>query len=106
MLAYGAGVTSIVRATGKTKKTAYRWRQRYLDQGVAGLARDATRPGRKKPLSAAVIAQVVEMTLQGKPPASTHWSVRKLAKAVGLSHSSIQRIWAAHGLCQIAEEST
>jgi len=98
MWAGGAGVTSIVRATGKTKKTAYRWRQRYLDQGVAGLARDATRPGRKKPLSAAVIARVVEMTLREKPPAATQWSVRTLAKAVGLSHTSIQRIWAAHGL--------
>lgn len=98
MWADGAGVTSIVRATGKTKKTAYRWGQRYLDQGVAGLAHDATRPGRKKPLSAAVIAQVVEMTLREKPPAGAHWSVRKLAKVAGLSHSSIQRIWAAHGL--------
>jgi transposase len=98
MWAAGAGVTSIVRATGKTKKTAYRWRQRYLDQGVAGLARDATRPGRKKPLSAAVIARVVEMTLREKPPAATQWSARSLAKAVGLSHTSIQRIWAAHGL--------
>jgi transposase len=98
MWAAGAGVTSIVRATGKTKKTAYRWRQRYPDQGVGGLARDATRPGRKKPLSAAVIARVVEMTLREKPPADTQWSARSLAKAVGLSHTSIQRIWAAHGL--------
>ena len=98
MWAAGAGVTSIIRTTGKTKKTAYRWRQRYLDQGVAGLARDATRPGRKKPLSAAVIARVVEMTLHEKPPAGTHWSVRKLGKAASLSHTSIQRIWAAHGL--------
>ena len=38
------------------------------------------------------------MTLHEKPPAGTHWSVRKLAKVVGLSHSSVQRIWAAHGL--------
>ena len=94
----GAGLTGVVRATGKTKKTAYRWRQRYLDQGVAGLARDATRPGRKKPLSAAVIKRVVDLTLHEKPPAGTHWSVRKLAKVVGLSHTSVQRIWAAHGL--------
>ncbi len=94
----GAGLTGVVRGTGKTKKTAYRWRQRYLEQGVAGLARDATRPGRKKPLSAAVIKRVVDMTLHEQPPAGTHWSVRKMAKAVGLSHTSVQRIWAAHGL--------
>ena len=55
----------------------------------------ATRPGRKPPLDAATIERVA---LNEKPPAATHWSARKLAKAVGLSHSSVQRIWAAHGL--------
>ncbi len=40
----------------------------------------------------------MNMTLHAKPPAGTHWSTRKLASAVGLSHSSVQRIWAAHGL--------
>jgi transposase len=98
MWAEGAGVTAIVRATGKTKRTAYRWRERYLRDGVAGLRRDASRPGRKPPLSAMMIERVVRMTLHEKPPAGTHWSVRKMAKAVGLSHSSVQRIWAAHGL--------
>ena len=94
----GAGVTAIVRATGKTKRTAYRWRDRYIACGVAGLERDATRPGRKPPLDAATIERVVAMTLNEKPPGATHWSARTLAKAVGLSHSSVQRIWAAHGL--------
>src|SRR6266404_6789874 len=98
MWADGAGVTAIVRALGKTKKTAYRWRDRYIERGIAGLKRDASRPGRKKPLSAAVIARVVEMTLHEKRPAATHWTARTLAKAVGLSHTSVQRIWAAHGL--------
>lgn len=98
MWADGAGVTAIVRATGKTKRTAYRWRDRYLERGLEGVRRDASRPGRKKPLSAEVIERVVQMTLHEKPPAGTHWSVRKMAKAVGLSHTSIQRIWASHGL--------
>jgi len=98
MWSQGAGVTAIVRATGKTKRTAYRWRERYLASGLTWLERDATRPGRKPPLSGEVIARVVQMTLHEKPPAGTHWSVRKLAKAVGLSRSSVQRIWAAHGL--------
>ena len=44
MWAQGAGLTAIVRTTGKTKRTAYRWRDRYVAQGVAGLERDATRP--------------------------------------------------------------
>ena len=41
---------------------------------------------------------VVNMTLNEKPAGGTHWSLRKMAKAVRLSHSSVQRIWAAHGL--------
>jgi len=98
MWAAGDGVTAIVRALGKTKRTAYRWRDHYFARGIAGLERDATRPGRKKPLAAAMIARVVAMTLHEKPPAGTHWTARKLAKAVGLSHTSVQRIWAAHGL--------
>jgi len=98
MWAAGAGVTAIVRATGKTKRTAYRWRDRYRERGVEGLRRDATRPGRKPPLAAAQIERVVAVTLNEKPPAGTHWSARKLARAVGLSHTSVQRIWAAHGL--------
>jgi transposase len=98
MWAEGNGVTAVVRATGRTKRTAYRWRDRYRACGIEGLKRDATRPGRKKPLSAETIKRVVDMTLHEKPPAGTHWSVRKLAKAVALSPSSVQRIWAAHGL--------
>jgi transposase len=93
-----AGVMAIVRTTGKCKKTVNRWRERYVARGVEGLKRDASRPGRKKPLTAGQIARVVEMTLHEKPPASTHWSARVLGRAVGLSHTSIQRIWAAHGL--------
>jgi transposase len=98
MWAQGAGITEIIRTTGKTKRTAYRWRDRYLARGIAGLERDATRPGRKPPLDGATIERVINMTLNEKPPGSTHWSLRKMAKAVGLSHSSVQRIWAAHEL--------
>src|SRR3954469_610230 len=98
MWAQGDGLTAIVRATGKTKRTAYRWRDRYIARGIEGLKRDATRPSRKPPLSAEVFKRVVDMTLHQKPTAGTHWSVRKLAKVVAISPSSVQRIWAAHEL--------
>ena len=96
--ASGAGTMAIVRALGKSKRTVGRWQERYLAQGIGGLRRDASRPGRKPPLSAAVIARVVEMTLHGTPPGATHWSVRRMARAAGISHTSVQRIWKAHGL--------
>jgi penicillin-binding protein 1A len=98
MWADGAGIAEIVRTTGKARSTAYRWRRRFLERGIDGLRRDASRPRRKKPLDTVTIERVVHLTVHEKPPAGTHWSSRKLARAVGLSHTSVQRIWAAHGL--------
>jgi transposase len=92
------GVMGIVRAVGKSKVTVGRWQERYLARGIGGLQRDATRPGRKAPLSAVVIERVVRKTIDEKPVAGTHWSIRKMASAVGLSFTSVQRIWKAHGL--------
>ena len=89
---------AIARLVGKSKVTVSRWQQRYLTSGIAGLRRDATRPGRKPPLSAATITQVVDRTLHEKPLAGTHWSIRKMAAASGLSYTSVQRIWKAHEL--------
>jgi transposase len=96
--AAGVGTMSIMRAVGESKPSVWRWQKRYLAQGIGGLQRDATRPGRKPALTAEVIAEVVEKTLREKPPAATHWSTRRMARAVRLSHTSIKRIWHAHGL--------
>jgi len=94
----GMGAVEVGREVGVSILTVRRWRRRYRDGGVEGLLKDASRPPRKKPLSAAAINKVVDMTLHAKPPAATHWSVRSMAKASGLSPSSVQRIWKAHGL--------
>lgn len=93
-----ARVMTIARAVNMSKVTVARWQERYLVAGIAGLRRDASRPGRKPPLSAETIAKVVHKTLHEKPTAGTHWSIRKMAEAVGLSYSSVQRIWKAHEL--------
>jgi transposase len=98
MSADGVGKMAIVRAVGKSKRTVDRWQDRFITHGLAGLRRDATRRGRKPPLAASVIEKVVHMTLHEKPSAATHWSARRLAKAAGISHTSVQRIWSAHGL--------
>ncbi len=92
------GVMSIVRSVGKSKVTVGRWQERYLAKGIAGLRRDATRPGRKPPLAAEAIERVVQKTLHEKPAAGTHWSIRKMAAATGISYTSVQKIWKAHGL--------
>src|SRR5215217_4729528 len=94
----GVGTVGIQRRTGKAKPTIWRWQRRFMEAGVDGLLRDATRPGRKAPLALATVEQIVAMTLNGPPGEATHWSGRTMAKAAGVSHRSVQRIWAAHGL--------
>ena len=96
----GDGLTAVAIAAGVRKSvlTVRRWRRRYAAKGVDGLIKDATRPPRRKPLPAEKIKQVVDMTLHDKPPNATQWSARSMAAAAGISHSSVQRIWQAHGL--------
>ena len=94
----GLGTMAIMRRTGKSKPCVWRWQKRFIEAGVDGLLRDKTRPGRKKPLAAEVKLKVLAKTAQERPPNATHWSVRSMAKAVGISHTSVQRIWAEAGL--------
>src|SRR6266568_4006259 len=96
--AEGVGTMAIQRETGKGKPTIWRWQARFMAEGVDGLLHEATRPAGKPPLTAAVIERVVEMTLAEPQGERTHWTGRAMAKAAGVSHRSVQRIWAAHGL--------
>ena len=92
------GTAEIMRATGKAKTVIWRWQERFQDEGAAGLWRDKTRPSRIPPLGPEVAERVVALTLAGPPPTASHWTGSAMAKAVGISVSSVQRIWRAHGL--------
>ena len=94
----GVGTMAIQRQTGKGKPTIWRWQARFMTEGVDGLLHEATRPAGKPPLRPEVIERVVEMTLAEPPGERTHWTGRAMAKAAGVSHRSVQRIWTAHGL--------
>ena len=94
----GLGTMAIMRATGKSKPCVWRWQERFATEGVDGLVRDKTRPPGRAPLSAAVKRKVLAKTANETPPDATHWSVRTMAKAVGISRTSVQRIWAEAGL--------
>jgi transposase len=94
----GCGTVEIMRRTGKAKTCVWRWQERYMRAGVDGLLQDKTRPSRKPPLPKQTVARVVELT-QGPPPGeTTHWTSSAMAKAAGVSVSSVQRIWRSHGL--------
>ena len=98
LTAGGAGTSEIMRPAGTSKVTVWRWQERFMRAGIEGLLRDKTRPSRIPPLGAEATAKVVALT-QGDPPGeTTHWTAEMMAKAVGISPSSVQRIWRAHGL--------
>jgi transposase len=94
----GVPNNAISRQVGASRPTVLLWRGRFAQSGVPGLLRDAKRPGRKRALSAEKVKAVVEATLQTTPPDATHWSIRSMAKAQGLSRMAVQRIWKAHKL--------
>jgi transposase len=94
----GVATSAIVRAVGTSYPTVTRWRERYAAAGVAGLLRDAPRPGRKRRLTEEQVNAVVERTLRTTPRGTTHWSTRTMAAELGLSHVTVHRIWKRHGL--------
>src|SRR5882672_1054987 len=98
LTADGEGTIAITRAVGKGKTVVWRWQERFMQEGVAGLTRDKTRPSRIPPLPAATVDRVVALTNQTPPHEATHWTALAMAKAVGISPSSVRRIWKRHGL--------
>ena len=94
----GLSTGEIMNQLGTSTPTITRWRDRYVTDGIPGLLKDRSRPGRKPRIEETKVREVVDRTLQEKPSNATHWSTRTLAAVVGLSPASIQRIWKAHGL--------
>src|SRR5262249_45535584 len=94
----GIGTNEIMRRSGKSKTCVWRWQERFMREGMAGLMHDKTRPPGRKPLTAEIKAKVLAKTTTETPPNATHWSARAMAKAMGLSHTSVQRIWNEAGL--------
>ena len=78
-------------------KTVAKWRKRFAESGVDGLF-DEPRPGAPRSISDEDVERVVVKTLESTPKGRTHWSTRRMAKAVGISAASVGRIWRAHGL--------
>ena len=87
-------VATTLRTTGAT--VGY-WRRRFSQGGVDSLW-DEPRPGAPRQIGDEKVQQVIELTLQSKPTAATHWSTRLMAQKLGMSQSAISRIWRAFGL--------
>src|SRR6476661_2029995 len=98
LTANGCGTEEVMRRSGTAKTTVWRWQERFMTDGVAGLLHDKTRPSRIPPLSPAIERSVVTRTLGDPPGETTHWTAAAMAKESDISVSSVQRIWRKHGL--------
>ncbi len=94
----GMGTAGIMRTAMVSKTAVWRWQARFMDEGVDGLLRDKTRPARVPKLADEVAERIVALTLGEPPGETTHWTGRAMAKLVGVSLTSVQRIWKSHGL--------
>src|SRR5829696_1143403 len=87
----------LAREFGVHRATVGIWRKRFAARRLAGLKDDA-RVGAPRTVTDADVERAVATTLEAAPPNATHWSTRGLAKAVGLSQTTVVRIWRAFGL--------
>ena len=93
MAADGALNKDIAKKLQVSRPTVQLWRERFLSLRLAGLEKDAPRPGRKPRILQRKIDAVVAATLNSKPANATHWSTLTMADAQGISQSTVNRIW-------------
>jgi transposase len=100
VLRAGDGVSNnqLAQQLCTSRPTVLKWRERFEQWGMEGLLRDAPRPGRNRRITVAQETAIVEATLRTTPRNATHWSVRTMAKAQGVSRATVHRIWQAYGL--------
>ena len=96
----GQATRGIAKRLHLSATTVCKWRTRFLAflaDRIDGLT-DEPRPGAPRRITDAQVEDVVVRTLESTPRAATHWSTRAMARATGLSHATIGRIWHAFGL--------
>ena len=95
--AEGSTNQAVAAKLGLNQATVSKWRRRFLDKRLEGLA-DEPRPGPARTITDDMVEAVIVKTLEELPRDATHWSTRSLAAEMGMSQSAISRIWRAFGL--------
>jgi transposase len=95
LAADGLNNREIAQIVGVGRIQVGRWRERYAAGGLQAIEQDLPRGGRKPKVSP---AEIVRLTTQTQPEGATQWSTRTLAAVAGVSDTTIQRTWKAHGI--------
>lgn len=89
---------AIMREVGVSKTTVWRWQDYFAETGIVGLVNGRSKPPGKKPIADAIKLKVIEKSVKERHANATHWSLRMMAAEMGISHTSVQRIWNERGL--------
>src|SRR4029453_8016020 len=84
--------TAVARRLRTTKTTVAKWRGQFVERRLGGLY-DEPRVGAPRTISDEQVEAIIVKTLETTPPGETHWSTRSMAKAAGVSHTMVGRIW-------------
>jgi transposase len=95
--AEGASNRQIAGEVGMSELRVGGWRTKFIAEGIAGLE-DRPRSGRPRTIDEATVQRVIAKTLEPPPGGESHWSIKRLARATGVSASSVERIWNEHRL--------
>lgn len=87
----------VARRLRVNKKTVGKWRSRFVERRLDGLL-DEPRPGAPRKIDDARIERLIATTLNERPRGATHWSTRSMAEKVGVSRTTVGRVWQAFGL--------
>jgi transposase len=98
MASDGLATTRVAQELGVSPATVTRWRESFARDGLNGSVKVAPGRGRKPSIAPEKVLEIVHATLHETPPGETHWSCRSMARAHGVSHTTVQKIWAARGL--------
>jgi transposase len=91
-------VAEVARRAAVGRPAVWRWQRRFAEAGVDGLLRDATRKPGKAPVPVGVVQRLIALTCSEPPGEVTHWTGRAMARAMGVSLRTVQRIWQSHKL--------
>ncbi len=94
----GLSNLKIAEQLNTTRQKVARWRQRFIDLGLDGIEKDASRPGGKEKLDKHIIEKVIDLTLHHQPSMGKYWTQQSLANSCGISRSSVGRIWKKHNI--------
>jgi transposase len=87
-----ASDTAVARRLRTTKTTVAKWRSQFVARRLEGLYHQP-RVGAPRTISDEQVEAIIVKTLETTPPGETHWSTRSMARAAGVSHTMVGRIW-------------